>query len=53
MPIGQSHISVSRINRKKRPEAEALQKQKKRTVSSAETSKDGAPKSLLFCCPQI
>lgn len=28
MPKGQSHISVSRINRKKRPEAEALQKQK-------------------------
>jgi hypothetical protein len=28
MPIGQSHISVSRINRKKRPEAGALQKQK-------------------------
>jgi len=28
MPIGQSHIIVSRINREKRPEAEALQKQK-------------------------
>ncbi|MHC8350982.1 hypothetical protein ACYZT7_16995 [Pseudomonas sp. RT4P38] len=28
MPTGQSHISVNRINRKKRPEAGALQKQK-------------------------
>ena len=27
-PLGQSHISASGINRKKRPEAEALQKSK-------------------------
>jgi hypothetical protein len=28
MPIGQPYVGVSRINRRKKPEAEALQKQK-------------------------
>jgi hypothetical protein len=42
MPTGQSHISVSRINRKKRQKAEALNKQKPRPSLSRIAGRWGA-----------
>jgi hypothetical protein len=48
MPIGHSHISVSRINRKKRSEAEALQKQKPTTFPQQDWQKVGRRDRCFF-----